>query len=126
MKRMWPISLLLLAGLALPPGGCARDEGAAIRVEHRPPGLPAARRERVNYNGRYYDVSMRHRAGGHLVRIAAPGRKLGGTAGDRRIVEQIAISTVGYFACREGGRARVVPGSQRHGAGRWEMMVRCM
>ena len=118
------VSALALASLAL--GGCAGDEGRGIRVEHSAPGLPAARRERVNYNGRYYDVSMQRRGGGHLVRVSAPGRRLGATAGDRRIVEQIAASTVNYFACREGGRAKVLPGSQRHVAGRWEMVVRCM
>ncbi len=108
-------------------GGCA-DAGKQ-KIETSPGGaaVSGSRTEPVNYNGRMYRVTFRQKSGpGHYeVTVAAPGRKLGGTDGDRRIVEQIAVSTVRHFNCRDGHHARIVPGSQKHEKGRWIMQAKC-
>jgi hypothetical protein len=63
--------------------------------------------------------------GARLVKVSAPGRRLGGTAGDERIVEQIAVSTVRHFTCRDGEQARVRSGSARMRDGVWHMVIMC-
>ena len=107
--------------------GCAADGGGDIRVVHGKPRHKAvARVEPVNFNGRMYRVAMRPLDGGHFrVTVSAPGRRLGGRAGDRKVVEQIARSTVRHFNCPDGHKGHIVPGSQRHTGGKWVMNARC-
>ncbi len=84
------------------------------------------RSEPVIYNGRRYAVSFRNAgANARQVRVAAPGRRLGATRGDGRIVSQIASSTVAHFTCRSG-KARLRPGSLKPRDGRWHMLVDCL
>ncbi len=117
----------MLAIVAAILGGCAHAGDKGIGTSPNGAVVKGARTEPVNYNGRMYRVTFRQKSGpGHYeVTVAAPGRKLGGTAGDRRIVEQIAASTVRHFNCRDGHRAHIVPGSQKHGKGRWIMQAKC-
>jgi len=84
------------------------------------------RSEPVIYNGRRYTVSFRktgHNA--RVVKVGAPGRKLGTSAGDRRIVAQIATSAIRHFTCRDGQKAHVRPGSLRAQGEQWLMRVDC-
>ena len=83
--------------------------------------------ERVRYNGRDYDVALRHEGAGifHIV-VSAPHRRLGHTAGDGRIVEGIALSTLRHFACRSGARASALPGTLKAAQGRWQLKARCV
>ncbi len=126
MRKILPT--VLLAAVAATSAGCAKKD-AAPAVGAAPGGakVSGVRTEPVNYNGRMYRVSFRQKDGpGHyVVTVAAPGRKLGGTDGDRKIVERIAMSTVRHFNCRDGHKARIVPGTQKHANGRWIMQARC-
>jgi len=125
MKAVFPTGALAISMAIL--GACAGAGNEAIRTAPGGATVSGTRTEPVNYNGRMYRVSFRQKSGpGHYeVVIAAPGRKLGGTDGDRRIVEQIAASTVRHFNCRDGHRARIVPGTQKHEKGRWIMQAKC-
>ncbi len=60
-----------------------------------------------------------------LARVSAPGRRLGATRGDARIVAQVAASTVQHFTCRDGQKAHVRPGSLQPRNGHWLMLVDC-
>jgi len=119
-----------LAALALL-GACAQQpmpEDAPV-PQARPQAAGSAagwRTEPVIYNGRRYAVAFR-RVGARerLVKISAPGRRLGSTKGDGRVVAQIATSAVHHFTCRDGQAARVKPGSLRARGGAWTLVVIC-
>ncbi len=117
------LALILLAAAL---SACARADNG-VRVTSSPQVARASRSEPVNYNGRVYQVSLRFapEKNAHRVTVAAPGRALGGTAGDRMIVEQVAKSTVRHFACPGRQKGRIIPGTQRHAHGKWHMLVRC-
>ena len=121
------LSTVALAISAAVLGGCTNAGNDTIRTAPGGASVSGKRTEPVNYNGRMYRVTFRQKSGpGHYeVTVAAPGRKLGGTDGDRRIVEQIAASTVRHFNCRDGHRAHIVPGTQKHEKGRWIMQAKC-
>ena len=120
---MWHCGLALAMGLAV--SGCDKSSEATIVASPYADGEEL--REPIIYNGKRYEVSFRFKAAGNLydVEVTAGGRRLGGTEGDRRIVEQVAMSAVRHFACPTGQRGQVVSGSARHGAGAWGMQVRC-
>ncbi len=125
MKLLLPTAALVISAAVL--SSCSNAGNDAIRTAPGGAAVSGTRTEPVNYNGRMYRVTFRQKSGpGHYeVVVAAPGRKLGGTDGDRKIVEQIAASTVRHFNCRDGHRARIVPGTQRHENGRWVMQAKC-
>ncbi len=117
------------AAVALVLCGCARTPTPTVHEAAASAGPYAdgrQHRERVRYNGRDYDVVIRHEGAGifQLV-VSAPGRRLGETAGDGHIVEAIALSTLRHFACRSGARAVTIPASLKPEAGRWHMQGRC-
>jgi hypothetical protein len=120
---MWHCGLALAMGLVV--SGC--EQPREVSVVASPYADGAEHVEPVVYNGKRYDVSLRFQpAGDHYdVIVAGKGRKLGGTPGDRQIVEQVAISAVRHFGCPTGQRGEVVPGSPRHAGMAWGMQVRC-
>ena len=82
------------------------------------------RAEPVIYNGRRYRVAFRRRADGQFdVRISAPGRRLGHTAGDGRIMRAVAEAAVHHFHCRSSQTARLR--DLRPENGRWLMVASC-
>ena len=82
------------------------------------------RTEPVVFNGKRYNVAWRQTvAGTYVVRISAPGRRLGATKGDERIMREVAGAAIRHFNCKSSQRARV--GLTRAVRGRWELIVRC-
>ncbi len=119
------LALILLAAAL---SACARtDNGVRVTSTSTPYADGKRHSEPVNYNGRNYVVSFTYmpRAGNYRVSVAGKGRALGGTAGDRAIVEQVARSTVRHFACPSSQKGHIIPGSQRHEGGKWHMLARC-
>ncbi len=126
-------SMLLAAGLALTLAACARPAPTppvkVTRAAHSGPYADGrVHVETVRYNGRDYRVSIRRLPASEIfaLKVAAPGRALGGTRGDLRIVQQIALSTLRHYACRSGHRAEAIPDSARHAKGAWQMKARCV
>jgi hypothetical protein len=115
----------ILLGLGVAATAC--QEKPAVPVVASPYADGAQHTEPVVYNGRPYEVSFRFDAAAkhYEVTVAGKGRKIGATAGDRQIVEQIAASTVRHFACPTGQRGEIVPGSVRHAGDGWAMQARC-
>ncbi len=110
--------VLLLAACAAPAPRAPLSSGddAAFRWRAEP----------VVFNGRRYVLSFRPLGRGvHDARLAAPGRSLGGGAGDARVVREVAEASLRHFACRDSQLARVEQGSMRHGRGIWRMRIRC-
>ena len=94
------------------------------------PEVPAPRKvagwrtEPVIYNGRRYRVAFRKREDGQFdVRISAPGRQLGHSAGDGRIMRAVAEAAVHHFHCRSSQTARLH--DVRPENGRWLMVASC-
>ncbi len=125
MKALLSMAALVISAAVL--GGCSNAGNDMIHTAPGGAAVSGMRTEPVNYNGRMYRVTFRQKSGPshYEVVIAAPERKLGGTDGDRKIVEQIATSTVRHFNCRDGHRAHIVSGTQRHENGRWIMQAKC-
>ncbi len=127
-KRILATTVLvaLLAACAQQPPITEKEVGKQASRAVKPAASGAWHSEPVIYNGRRYAVAFR-RAGPHerLVRISAPGRKLGATKGDGRVVAQIATSAVHHFSCRDSQKARVKPGSLRPQGGTWKLVVIC-
>lgn len=110
--------------------GCRNQEAAAPDIVLKAPPPERAdrpgrwRTEPVIYNGRRYALSWRKTPGDAFeARIAAPGRKLGATKGDARIIREVAGAAMHHFNCKSSERARV--SALRPVNGRWEMLVRC-
>ena len=120
---MWHCGLALAMGLTV--SGCEQPSGVAVAASPYADGARYV--EPVVYNGKRYDVSLRFQPAVKVydVTVAGKGRKLGGTPGDRQIVEQVAISAVRHFGCPTGQRGQVVSGSARHAGSHWGMQVRC-
>ena len=103
---------------------CAASLGVTERGPAMAPGAQDWRTEPVIYNGRRYQVAFRQRGAGHFdVRISAPGRRLGHTAGDGRIVRAVAAAAVHHFRCRSSQQARLH--DVRAENGRWVMKASC-
>lgn len=120
---MWHCGVALAVGLALSACEQPKPEGMAVAS---PYADGQEHIEPIVYNGKRYQVSLRFRAAGDLydVTVAGNGRRLGGSPGDRQIVEQVAMSAVRHFGCPAGQRGQVV-GTARHGGSAWDMQVRC-
>jgi hypothetical protein len=110
--------------------GCQKQQMAApdIVVEAPAPGKADRagrwRTEPVIFNGRRYALSWRKTPGdAYEARISAPGRRLGATKGDRRVIREVASAAMHHFNCHSRQRARV--SALRPVNGRWEMIVRC-
>lgn len=116
--------LILAAGLALT--GC--DKAPAAKIVSQPQQPDVSRSEPVNYNGKHYTVDFAYSRtqNAYQVKISGKGRLLGGEDGDRKIVEQIAVSAVRHFACPDRAKGQVVPGTTRHTGSAWELQARCV
>lgn len=119
---------LLLLGMGLALAGCDSPRPEA-RIISAPPGdEKVSHSEPVFYNGKHYKVDFKYSRdlNAYAVKVTGKGRSLGSTEGDRKIVEQIALSTVRHFACPSRFKGQVVPGTSKHTGSAWEMQARCV
>ncbi|MEM7425357.1 MAG: hypothetical protein AAF441_04640 [Pseudomonadota bacterium] len=84
------------------------------------------RTETVRYNKRDYKVSFiySNSAKAYNVSVRRPGRPMKSNSSDRNNATQVAISTVSYYACPKGFRARPV-GAPSYGGRRWSVSAQC-
>ena len=132
----WGLLLaVVLAGCETtePEGSATPESSAAARPEKvaraaRANRLPEPkwRTEPVIFNGRRYALAFRPAGKGrHVVRLSAPGRKLGGGKGDAKVVRELATASMHHFTCRDSQKAHIEKGTLRHANGKWLMTVRC-
>ena len=117
--------LVAIVVAAVPMTGCANPPAA--RVVSMSAGTKATHSEPVFYNDKHYmvDFSYSSAHSAYTVKVSGKGRSLGGTDGDRKIIEQIAISAVRHFACPSRLKGHVVPGTTRHTGTAWQLRARC-
>ncbi len=122
-----PLPLLFAVCAVVAVTGCASR--GHVTVVNSPYADEAMHTEPVFYNDKHYDVSFRYNAGLNAYDVTVAGRKgrrLGNQAGDQAVVEQIAASAVTHFACANGQKSAILPGSSNHNDGRWTMQTRCV
>ncbi len=129
MRQLKNMAVLALGGLLAV--ACAAEKPRIVAV-NTPKASPyasgAIHTEPLYYNGRTYQVRMQHVAADkvYLVNVSAPGRRLGSTEGDIRIVSEVGRNAVNHFACPDKHKARLEPGSAKVAANAgWDMRVRC-
>ena len=124
------VAVLLAACLLA--GACAAEKPRlAVPVNTNPSPYASGKihTEPLFYNGRTYQVRMQHVVAEQVfsVNVSAPGRTLGNTSGDQRIVSEVGRNAVNHFACPDGQRAQVEPGSEKPAVNAgWDMRVRCV
>lgn len=122
--RLVVVTAFLMVALT---AGCGKRSD--VRVVSSPYSSGKSHTEPVVYNGKPYNVAFTYRASGDVYDVTVSGkggRPLGGKAGDRKIVEQIATSTVRHYACSGSKKGRVVPGTPRHNGNKWSLQARCV
>jgi len=112
------IFLLVVAGLV---AGCQTTTGSTH-------GMIGAyeRTETVRYNKKDYQVSFKYRdtAKAYDVSVKRASRPMTSGAEDRNNAQQVAISTVSYYACPKGYRAKV-SGVTAYSSERWSVQAQC-
>ena len=112
--------------------GCAAEKprlAVPVNTNPSPYASGKAHVEPLFYNGKTYQVRMQHVLAEQVfhVNVSAPGRTLGNTPGDERIVSEVGRNAVNHFACPDGQRARLDPGSAKPAVNAgWDMRVRCV
>lgn len=123
---------LAIAGMAVAVlAGCAAERPKLVVANTNPSPYASGNihTEPLFYNGKTYQVRMQHVVAEQVfnVNVSAPGRLLGKTAGDERIVSEVGRNAVRHFACSDSQRAQVEPGSARPAVNAgWDMRVRCV
>ena len=112
--------LAIVALLALPLAGCQTGEpsGGVIGAYQRT--------ETVRYNKRDYTVSFIYSDSSkpYDVKVRRPGGPMNGGAADRNNATQVAASTVSYYACPTGYRAKPTGAASFAGA-QWSVNAKC-
>lgn len=115
---MWRFAIVGL--LALPLGACQTDSTSE--------GVVGAyqRTETVRYNKRDYSVSFIYQdsSKSYNVKVRRPGGPMNAGAADRNNATQVAASTVSYYACPTGYRAKPT-GAASFSSAQWSVNTRC-
>jgi hypothetical protein len=109
---------VVVVGMVL--AACASQKNA-VTVVSSPYQSGQRQTEPVFYNGQQYEVSFTFNAIANvydMIVSGSGGRPLGGTPGDRKVVEAIAASAVRHFACPDRQKGR-------HNGSAWELQARC-
>ncbi|MEM8645489.1 MAG: hypothetical protein AAGF86_04010 [Pseudomonadota bacterium] len=115
---MWRFAFVGL--MALPLAGCqtgGESEGVIGAYQ---------RTETVRYNKRDYTVSFIYSdsSKSYDVKVRRQGRPMDAGAKDRNNATQVAASTVSYYACPAGYRAKPI-GSAQFASAQWSVNARC-
>lgn len=112
--------LLILGLLTLPLAACQTGKPAD--------GVVGAyqRTEIVRYNKRDYTVSFIYSdsSKAYNVTVLRPKKPMDGGAADRNNATQVAASTVSYYACPQGYRAKPTRAASYSGS-KWSVSARC-
>ncbi len=121
------VAMMLMVGAVAVLAACQTRSN--VRVVSSPYSSGKTHTEPVVFNGKPYTVGLTYRAQRDAYDVTVSGqngRALGGTDGDRKIVEQIGSSTVRHYACPSSKKGRIVPGSSRHTGKNWLMQAKCV
>jgi len=115
----------LVVVMAMVLGACAQNRA---RVVSSPYASGVQYSEPVFYNGKNYKMDFRYQAARNAydVKVSGKGgRRLGSKPGDQKIVSDMVSSAIRHFACANGQKATVLPGTARSQNGAWAMQARC-
>jgi len=116
IRRFTSLAALILAAAV---AGC--QSNSAIRITNDKPVAAVAkpRSEPVFYNGKTYHLDFSPAAGGTFdMRVAGMGPK------QKKDAIAVATSSLGYFACPDGQRGRLL-GEPAYADATWRMQAKC-
>ena len=111
-------SLLALVGCQKTTGSVYGDN-ATTGVEHTEP---------VQFNGQRYQVTFKYESSfaGYDVSTRRPKRPLGNTQGDKQASVEVMTSALRHFACANGQKVKVTPGSAAYTPAKtWALKAHC-
>lgn len=123
MHQPAPALILMFSLLALV--GCQKTAGsvygtaATSGVEHTEP---------VQFNGQRYQVTFKYESSfsGYNVSVRRPQRPLRNTQGDKNASVEVMTSALTHFACANGQKTKVVPGSASYLTRKaWALRAHC-
>ena len=117
MLRNQALVILFLAPVAL--AGCDGGSGARITRDKPAPPPVAARSEPIFYNGKTYRLDFSPASGGVYDMIVS-----GMTAKQQKDAIAVATSSLGYFACPDGKRGKLMD-NPVYEESKWRMQARC-
>lgn len=119
MRNLIPCVILLGAAAAL--AGCDSSP-SSVRITRDKPvaaALPAKRSEPIFYNGKTYHLDMSSRGAGlYDLAVSGMGPK------QQKDAENVATSSLAYFACPDGQRGRLAS-SPAYADAKWRMQAKC-
>jgi len=118
--------VMLVAVIATILGACSQNKA---RVVSSPYSNGVSHTEPVFYNGKHYKMRFKYQAhrNAYDVNVIGKGdRKLGDKPGDQKIVGDMVSSAIRHFACANGQKASIVPGTALNQGGSWNMQARCV
>lgn len=87
-----------------------------------------AHTEPVHFNGQRYNVTFKYQSSfsGYDVSVVRPARPLRDSGSDKTASMEVMTSSLAHFACANGQKAKVTPGSAAYAAGNaWTLKARC-
>ncbi len=128
MRRRMLSAMFGLTVLAISACASEKPKLVAINTNPSPYAQGQAHTEPLYYNGRTYQVQFRHIVAEQVfdVNVSAPGRSLGKTPADSRIVSEVGRNAINHFTCKDGQKAQIVDGSVQPGTVGWKMRARCV
>ena len=117
---------MLALAAAVPLAGCKTDGTGSVYGTSATSGV--AHTEPVHFNGQRYSVTFQYRSSlsGYAVTVRRPKQPLRNTKGDRSSAVEVATSSVSHFACPNGQRAKMVPGTAVFAEAKtWSIKARC-
>ena len=128
MRRWNLFAFLGLTGLTVSACASEKPKLAMVNANPSPYAQGQAHTEPLFYNGRTYQVQFRHIVAEQVfdVNVSAPGRSLGKTPADSRIVSEVGRNAINHFACKDDQKAQIVDGSVQPGTVGWKMRAQCV
>jgi hypothetical protein len=117
MQKTNVLVILVLAAVAL--AGCDASTSARITRDKPAPPPVAARSEPIFYNGKTYRLDFSPASGG-VYDMAVSGM----TAKQQKDAIAVATSSLGYFACPNGKRGKLMDNPVYEDS-KWRMQARC-
>lgn len=120
-----PVFACLLAVSATALCGCQSTQGSVYGATATS-GI--AHTEPVQFNGQRYQVTFKYQGSfaGYDVTVQRPQKPLANTQNDRASSVEVGTSALSHYACANGQRAALVPGSAAFSDARtWALKARC-
>jgi hypothetical protein len=127
-RRLWTFSMkptvLSVLGLAVLLAACSKGGNVDINSGSSRKTQTQSRSEPIFYNGKHYALNYSYNDSMKSFDMKVSGTTTAMKPDSQKDAINIASSSLGYFACPEGQRGRLV-GSPKFNGGVWALQARC-